>query len=126
MVFDAPALRASSHVRPSRKLEVPAVHFGGHVVAMYGYDTQQARLVDTDQQGGAVTTTLTSLAMARAERGPMTAKNRSFTLTVPRDLPSPHDQIVPAIKACANGFLNPPIANLGYRGIEKTATQVQK
>jgi len=100
------------------------VHFGGHVVAMYGYDEQNAYLVDTDQQGGAVSTTLASLAKARAERGPMTAKHRSFTITVPGNLPSPQERIIPAIKTCAHAFLNPPIANLGHRGIAKTAKQV--
>ncbi|MGC0417315.1 BtrH N-terminal domain-containing protein [Embleya sp. AB8] len=100
-------------------------HFGGHVVAMYGYDDHRAYLVDTDQQGGAVSTSLTSLARARAERGPMTAKHRSFTLTAPRELPSPHGQIVPAIAACADAFLNPPIANLGHRGIEKAGKLVR-
>ncbi|MFD0434301.1 BtrH N-terminal domain-containing protein [Streptomyces chartreusis] len=100
------------------------VHFGGHVVAMYGYDEQDAYLVDTDAQGGAVTTSLASLARARAERGPMTAKHRSFTITVPSGLRPTQDRIVSAIRTCANAFLNPPIANLGYRGIEKTAKQV--
>ncbi|CAM5237686.1 BtrH N-terminal domain-containing protein [Streptomyces chartreusis] len=102
------------------------VHFGGHVVAMYGYDEQDAYLVDTDPQGGAVTTSLASLARARAECGPMTAKHRSFTITVPSGLRTPQDRIVPAIKTCADAFLNPPIANLGHRGIEKTAKQVPK
>ncbi|MFG3115407.1 BtrH N-terminal domain-containing protein [Streptomyces sp. NPDC048197] len=101
------------------------VHFGGHVVAMYGYDEHAAYLVDTDQQGGAVSTSLTSLAQARAARGPMTAKHRSFTLTAPRDLPSPQDRIVPAIAACADAFLNPPIGNLGHRGIEKAGKLVR-
>ncbi|MFC9238461.1 BtrH N-terminal domain-containing protein [Streptomyces decoyicus] len=101
------------------------VHFGGHVVAMYGYDDHDAYLVDTDQQGGKVSTSLTSLAQARAARGPMTAKHRSFTLTAPRNLPSPQDQIIPAITACADAFLNPPIANLGYRGIEKAGKLVR-
>ena len=100
------------------------VHFGGHVVAMYGYDNQNAYLVDTDQQGGAVSTSLATLAGARAERGPMTAKHRSFTITAPSRATSPRDHIVPAIKTCAETFLNPPIANLGHRGIEKTAKQV--
>ncbi|SCF83421.1 BtrH N-terminal domain-containing protein [Streptomyces sp. Ncost-T10-10d] len=100
------------------------VHFGGHVVAMYGYDDHDSYLVDTDQQGGAVSTSLPSLAQARAARGPMTAKHRSFTLTVPRDLPSPQGQIIPAITACAEAFLNPPIANLGHRGIEKAGKLV--
>ncbi|MGW1342474.1 BtrH N-terminal domain-containing protein [Kribbella sp. NPDC002412] len=102
------------------------VHFGGHVVAMYGYDEQNAYLVDTDQQGGAVSTSLASLARARAERGSMTAKHRSFTITAPSSLTSPQDRIVPAIKTCADAFLNPPVANLGHRGIEKTARQVPK
>ncbi|WP_030410414.1 BtrH N-terminal domain-containing protein [Streptomyces sp. NRRL S-1448] len=101
------------------------VHFGGHVVAMYGYDEHAAYLVDTDQQGGAVSTSLTSLAQARAARGPMTAKHRSFTLTAPRDLPSPQGRIIPAITACADAFLNPPIANLGHRGIEKAGKLVR-
>lgn len=105
------------------------MHFGGHIVAMYGYDDHDAYLVDTDQQGGAVSTSLTGLAQARAARGPMTAKHRSFTLTVPRDLPSPQDQIIhqiiPAITACAGAFLNPPIANLGHRGIEKAGKLVR-
>ncbi|MEV5771182.1 BtrH N-terminal domain-containing protein [Streptomyces antimycoticus] len=101
------------------------VHFGGHVVAMYGYDDHDAYLVDTDQQGGTVTTSLTSLARARAARGPMTAKHRSFTLAAPKHLPSPQGHIIPAITACAEAFLNPPIANLGHRGIEKAGKQVR-
>ncbi|MFH9043537.1 BtrH N-terminal domain-containing protein [Streptomyces sp. NPDC017966] len=101
------------------------VHFGGHVVAMYGYDDHKAYLVDTDQQGGAVSTSLTSLAQARAARGPMTAKHRSFTLTGPTNLPSPQGQIIPAITACADAFLHPPIANLGHRGIEKAGKLVR-
>ncbi|GLW11388.1 lantibiotic ABC transporter [Microtetraspora sp. NBRC 13810] len=101
------------------------VHFGGHIVAMYGYDDRDAYLVDTDRQGGAVSTSLTSLAQARAARGPMTARHRSFTLNAPRNPPSPRDQIIPAITACADAFLNPPIANLGHRGIEKAGKLVR-
>lgn len=101
------------------------VHFGGHVVAMYGYDDRDAYLVDTYQQGGTVSTSLTSLARARAARGPMTAKHRSFTLTAPPGLPAPQDRIVPAITACADAFLHPPIANLGHRGIEKAGKLVR-
>ncbi|MEU8953719.1 BtrH N-terminal domain-containing protein [Streptomyces sp. NPDC048518] len=102
------------------------VHFAGHVVAMYGYDDQDAYLVDTAPQGGAVSTSLGALARARAERGPMAARHRSFTIAVPGTLTSPQERIIPAIKSCAEAFLNPPIANLGYRGIEKAAKQVPK
>lgn len=101
------------------------VHFGGHLVAMYGYDDDRAYLVDTDQQGGAVTTSLASLAAARAERGPMTARHRSFTITAPAAF-AVRDLVVPAITACADAFLNPPIANLGHRGIAKAGTLVPR
>ncbi|WP_436764426.1 BtrH N-terminal domain-containing protein [Streptosporangium sp. V21-05] len=100
------------------------VHFGGHVVAMYGYDEHDAHLVDTEQQGGAVRTSRAGLARARAERGPMTARNRSFTITLPARPPSWRDRIIPAIKDCADAFLAAPIANLGHRGIEKAGEQV--
>ncbi|MFB6888817.1 BtrH N-terminal domain-containing protein [Kitasatospora sp. NPDC056327] len=97
------------------------VHFGGHVVAMRGYDAHDARLVDTAQQGGEVTTSLVSLAAARSERGPMNARNRSFTLTRAGRLPELRELLAPALAECAAAFLNPPIANLGHRGIDRAA-----
>ncbi|WTZ27191.1 BtrH N-terminal domain-containing protein [Microbispora sp. NBC_01389] len=100
------------------------VHFGGHVVAMYGYDEHEVYLVDTGRQGGAVRTSRAGLARARAERGPMTARNRSFTITVPERPLSWQDQIIPAVRDCADAFLAAPIANLGYRGIEKAGSRV--
>ncbi|KJK48168.1 lantibiotic ABC transporter [Lentzea aerocolonigenes] len=101
------------------------VHFGGHFVAMRGYDSTHAHLVDTAQQGGAVTTSLASLEKARAEHGPMTARNLSFTISRTGQ-PDRGDAIRSAISANAQAFLNPPIANLGHRGIAKAAKQVLK
>ncbi|KUL28819.1 BtrH N-terminal domain-containing protein [Actinoplanes awajinensis] len=99
-------------------------HFGGHVVALYGYDDTHAYLIDTAQQGGAVATTLTSLELARAERGPMTARHLSFRLTAPAARPDLGAAVRGAIRATALTFLNPPIANLGHRGIAKAAALV--
>lgn len=104
------------------------VHFAGHVVAMYGYDAERAYLVDTAQQGGAVSTSLESLARARAARGPMSARHRSFTVkAAASNTDAGHliPAIIPAITACAEDFLAPPIANLGYRGIRTAAKRVQ-
>ena len=100
------------------------VHFGGHFVAMYGYDDTHAYLVDTAQQGGAVTTPLKGLELARDERGPMTARNLSYTITGPTGRPDLGDAIRAAIRNNAHTFLNPPIANLGHGGIGKAARQV--
>jgi len=96
-----------------------------HALAVRAAGDHDAYLVDTDPQGGAVSTSLTRLAQARAARGPMTARHRSFTLAVPRNPPSAQGQIIPAITACAGAFLNPPIANLGHRGIEKAGKLVR-
>ncbi|MFC4061057.1 BtrH N-terminal domain-containing protein [Planomonospora corallina] len=100
------------------------VHFGGHVVAMYGYDEHDVHLVDTGPQGGAVRTSRARLALARAERGPMTARNRSFTITAPAHPIPWQDRIIPAVRDCAEAFLSAPIANLGHRGIEKAGEKV--
>ncbi|AXH35198.1 DUF4872 domain-containing protein [Humibacter sp. BT305] len=100
------------------------VHFAGHVVAMYGYDVDQAYLVDTAQQGGAVRTGLESLARARAARGPMSAPHRTFSVELGEasDAGDRVDAaIVPAIVDCAAEFLDPPIANVGHRGIRTAA-----
>lgn len=102
------------------------VHFGGHFVALYGYDDERAFVVDTAQQGGSVSTSLESLARARGEKGPMTAKNRSFTIAADAPIRPLPDAIRAAVRANAAEFLNPPIANLGYRGIGKAAIRVRK
>lgn len=102
------------------------VHFGAHFAAMYGYDDTHAYLIDTVQQGGAVRTTLASLARARDERGPMTARNLSYTIAGPTRRPDLGDAIRTAIRNNAHAFLNPPIANLGHRGIDKAARQVAR
>ncbi|MEU1840346.1 BtrH N-terminal domain-containing protein [Micromonospora chersina] len=102
------------------------VRFGGHFVAMYGYDDTHAYLIDTAQQGGAVTTTLTSLERARNERGPMTARNLCYTIASPTDRLDLSGAIRAAICSNAHAFLTPPIANLGHRGIGKAARQVSR
>lgn len=104
------------------------VHFAGHMVALYDYDDENAYLVDTEQQGGCVSTSLASLRQARAAGGPMSARHRSFTVTAPsstKALPAGlAASVVPSIVSCAESFLSPPIANLGNRGILTAASRV--
>lgn len=102
------------------------IHFASHHVAIYGYDSEKAFLVDTRQQGSMVTTSLESLAKARNEKGPMSAKNRSVTVSFkPEDIDL-KSAILLSIRNNAREFLNPPIRNLGYKGIMKTSTEVVK
>ena len=102
------------------------IHFAGHYATIYGYDDKYAYLNDTDQQGCEVKTTLKNLELARNEKGPMSSKNLSFTIEQKEELPSLQPVIKKAIIKNANDFLNPPIKNLGYRGIKKTAVEIKK
>jgi len=101
-------------------------HFAGHYAAIYDYDNEAAFLVDTKQQGGKVTTSLKSLALARNEKGPMSSKNLYYTLNKTDKKYDLKNAIVTAIRNNAIDYLNPPINNIGYKGILKTSKEIQK
>ena len=101
-------------------------HFAGHYTAIYGYDNENAFLVDTKQQGGQVKTTLKSLELARAEKGPMSSKNLYYTLSKTEKKVDIKTSIITAIRNNATEYLNPPITNIGYKGILKTSTEIIK
>ena len=102
------------------------IHFAGHYVAIYGYDTENAFLVDTKQQGGEVKTSLKSLSLARAEKGPMSSKNLYYTLQRTGHKFDLKTAIRNAIKNNADEYLNPPITNRAYKGILKTSKEIIK
>lgn len=101
-------------------------HFAGHYAALYGYDNDFAYLVDTQQQGGKVKTSLESLALARAEKGPMSSKNLYYTLHKTDKTVDLKKAILTAIKTNAKEYLNPPITNISYKGIHKTSSEIKK
>lgn len=101
-------------------------HFAGHYVAIYGYDNQNAFLVDTRQQGGKVKTSLDSLALARAEEGPMASNNLYYTIQRKSEDYDLKKSVISAIVNNANEYLNPPITNISYRGIVKTSQELLK
>lgn len=102
------------------------VHFAGHYVAMYGYDDSHAYLVDTEQQGSAVKATLKNVEQARNAKGPMPSRNKSYVITGKNSDPDLKLVVRGAIKTNAIDFLNPPIKNIGYKGIEKASVEVKK
>jgi hypothetical protein len=101
-------------------------HFAGHYTAIYGYDNENAFLVDTKQQGGQVKTSLKSLALARAEKGPMSSKNLCYTLRKTNKMFDLKTAILTAVKTNAIEYINPPITNIGYKGIIKTSIEIIK
>ncbi|MFD2034045.1 BtrH N-terminal domain-containing protein [Belliella marina] len=101
-------------------------HFAGHYAAIYGYDSENAFLVDTSQQGGQVRTSLKSLALARGEKGPMSSKNLYYTLGKTDKETNLKTATITAIRNNATDYLNPPITNIGYKGILKASTEIIK
>ncbi|MDQ5930195.1 MAG: hypothetical protein QG594_1982 [Bacteroidota bacterium] len=101
-------------------------HFAGHYTAIYGYDNKNAFLVDTRQQGGQVQTSLESLALARAEKGPMSSKNLFYILSKTDKRYDIKAAIIAAIRNNAAVYLNPPISNIGFKGILKTSAEIIK
>jgi hypothetical protein len=101
------------------------IHFAGHYVALYGYDHKDAYLIDTDQQGGRVKTSLASLALARNEKGPMSSRNLSYTIARNGQHPELKSVIKSAIFQNAREYLNPPIKNISYQGIIKASRAIK-
>ena len=102
------------------------IHFAGHYASIYGYDEKFAYLNDTNQQGRDARTTLKNLELARNEKGPMSSRNRSYTITKKGKVPNLKNVIKKAIYNNAIEFLNPPIKNIGYKGIHKTSSEIKK
>ena len=102
------------------------IHFAGHYIAIYGYDDKFAYVVDTEQQGGLMKTSLKNLELARNEKGPMSSRNLSYTINKTGKDFEIEKVILTAIANNAKDYLNPPIKNIGYKGILKTSTEIKK
>jgi hypothetical protein len=102
------------------------VHFAAHYAVIYGMDDEYAYMADTGQQGGLVSTRLAHLAMARKAKGPMSSRNRSFTIEPIVTLPPLGPAIRTSLTKNAQDYLNPPIRNIGNKGIIKMSREVLK
>ena len=101
-------------------------HFAGHYVAMYGYDKRIAYLVDTIPQGSLVKTSLKNLELARNEKGPMSSRNLSYSIKKTDKKYDLKKSILTALRNNAKDYLNPPIKNIGYKGIFKLSNEIKK
>ncbi len=97
------------------------IHFGGHYLAMHGYDDEHIYVVDTHQQGSNLRTNRKRFEEGRLWKGPMAPKGLTWTISL-RDHNIDWPQVLrQAIVRNANSYLNPPIRNFGIKGIRKTA-----
>lgn len=80
-----------------------------------------AVLVDTEQQGGVHKVPLDSLEKARFEKGPMSAKARSWTIEIPKKKVDLSRAIKQAVRKNAQAYLQPPFKGASFLGIDKMA-----
>nr|ARK19480.1 NIpC/p60-like transpeptidase [Streptomyces zelensis] len=100
-------------------------HFAAHYLVCVGYASETYTVVET-RGLGVRTTSRESLALARAAKGPMSSRSLAFRLGDsaydPAGLPAACRE---AIAETAHAFLNPPITNMGHKGLRKAAQAVR-
>ncbi|MHA2140010.1 MAG: BtrH N-terminal domain-containing protein [Candidatus Thorarchaeota archaeon] len=95
-------------------------HFGEHNFLVYGIDEPDNKVYLSDRFHGTAEMDLTQLQKARAsEYAPFPAMNQMVRFSFPETL-TPLEEIIPdAIRENADALLNPPISNVGVKGIAK-------
>ena len=103
------------------------IHFHSHYACLYGYDDDKVYLRDTYQGDKIFTTSIESFAQARSEKGPMSSNNLSYVIKKVNDNKININQILkPILKNNAFTYLNPPIKNISFKGIEHTSKEIYK
>lgn len=97
------------------------IHFAGHSLACFGMDDDHVIVVDTKQQGGKHKVAISNLEKARFEKGPMSAKARSWTIKSTAKKINFPLIIKRAIRQNAKSYLAPEFKGMSYLGIEKLA-----
>ena len=97
-------------------------HFGGHVVVAAGYDAETGTVLIADRDAPLHPVSLADLALARGSRfKPFPPQHAWYTFDFSgRRAPEPAE-VWSAIRTVTAGLLEPPIANLGVKGIRKAA-----
>ncbi|MHA2072106.1 MAG: BtrH N-terminal domain-containing protein [Candidatus Thorarchaeota archaeon] len=102
-------------------------HFGEHNFLVYGIDEPNNKTYISDRFHGTAEMALTQLQKARAsEYPPFPAMNQMVRFTFPETL-TPLESIIPdAIRENADALLNPPISNVGVKGIVRWSKELVK
>jgi hypothetical protein len=136
--------RAHKHLRETLEMDQPALvcadlgfldylslggddHFGMHTILVYGIDEIDDEAWVSDRFATPLTIPLTRLQKARAsEYHPFPAKNKLMQVSMPDEM-IPLSEIIPgAIRENADFMLNPPISNMGAKGITRWKKELRK
>ncbi|HRF94855.1 MAG TPA: BtrH N-terminal domain-containing protein [Aggregatilineales bacterium] len=97
-------------------------HFGGHVVVACGYDAESRQVLIADRDADLHIVSWDDLSKARNSKfKPFSPQNRWFTFDFTHKRLPTTDEIYTAIHHQIEVMLNPPISNMGVKGIRKTA-----
>jgi hypothetical protein len=100
-------------------------HFGYHVVVACGYDPQGRQVLLADRDEALHLVSLGALAQARGSTfKPFTPHHAWYAFDFSRSHPPEPGDILAAIGECAKGMLEPPIANIGVKGIRTAAGRI--
>ena len=102
-------------------------HFGGHAVVICGYDPERDRVLVADRDEELHPVLMEDLARARGSTfKPFPPKNLWYTFGFDRKRQPTADEVRQAILEMSKPMLEPPIRNIGVKGIRKTAQMVPK
>jgi hypothetical protein len=97
-------------------------HFGGHVVAVVGYDPPARTVLVCDRDTALHPVSLDALAAARSSPfQPFPPRHGAWTFDVTGQRAPRPDEVRAAMGEAATAMLEPPIRNLGVPGIRKAA-----
>ncbi|MFQ5810271.1 MAG: BtrH N-terminal domain-containing protein, partial [Armatimonadota bacterium] len=102
-------------------------HFGGHVVVVAGHDAEAGTVLIADRDEELHPISLEDLATARGSKfKPFPPRHAWYTFDFTEKRPPEPDEVCQAIAEVATGMLEPPITNIGVKGIRKAADRVLK
>ncbi len=102
-------------------------HFGYHVVVAAGYDPETRQVVVADRELELYSVSWDALAKARGSTfKPFPPKNRLYRYDFSGFHQPEPDEVVQSIREVAHAMLEPPITNLGVKGIRKAAKRILK
>jgi hypothetical protein len=102
-------------------------HFGGHAVVVCGYDAETDRVLIADRDLELHPIPMADLEKARGSTfQPFPPKNRWYTCDFTHKRHPSATELRQAIDQQVQPMLNPPIRNIGVKGIRKAAQMVPK
>jgi hypothetical protein len=100
-------------------------HFGGHVVVICGYDPETEHVLIADRDEELHPVSMAALEQARGStHKPFPPKNRWYTFDFGQKRMPTAKEVRQAIREQAQVMLEPPIGNIGVKGIRKAARMV--